>query len=152
MFTSSHNKWPWSTWYVPKRNLSSKSISFVLYQRRVAIKNLSNTSKKRNLEALDTNSKRKLILKSNNFWSLSKASHSKWPCLPLATISDLEALDTFQKKICFQNLYPLFCIKNESPWRTCLTLKIKSNLEALDTNLMIKTDFKIKQTLVCIKG
>ena len=38
---SSHNKWPWSTWYIPKKNLISKSISFVPYQRWVPIKNIS---------------------------------------------------------------------------------------------------------------
>ena len=50
-----------------------------------------------------------------NLWSVSKASHSKCPWLHLATISDLEALDTFQRKIWFQNQYPLFRIKGESP-------------------------------------
>ena len=64
----------------------------------------------RNLEALHKKSKRKLILKSKNLWSVSKASHSKKPCLPLATKSDLklEVLDAFQNKIWFQNQYPLF--------------------------------------------
>ena len=50
-----------------------------------------------------------------NLWSVSKASHSKWPCESLATISDLEALDTFQRKIWFQSQYPSFCIKGETP-------------------------------------
>ena len=62
-----------------------------LCQRRVTIKKtcviLEIIS---NLEELDTNSKRKLILKSKFLWSVSKASHTKWPCLPMATISYLK--------------------------------------------------------------
>ena len=45
-----------------------------------------------NLEELGKNSKRKLILKSKFRWSVSKASHTKWPCLPMATISYLKHL------------------------------------------------------------
>ena len=56
-----------------------------------------------NLEELGKNSKRKLILKSKFRWSVSKASHTKWPCLPMATISYLKHLiyskETFDFKI-----------------------------------------------------
>ena len=49
------------------------------------------------------NLKRKLILKPKFLWSVSKASHTKWPCLPMATISYLKHLiyskETFDFKI-----------------------------------------------------
>ena len=56
--------------------------------------------------------RKKLILKSRNLWSVSKTSHTKWPCLPVATITEPEALDTFQRDISFQNQNPLPYIKS----------------------------------------
>ena len=46
-----------------------------------------------------TRNKRKIDFKIKNLWSGSKGSHAKCPCLPVLTISDPEALDTFQRDI-----------------------------------------------------
>ena len=113
MSTSSHNKWSWSTWYIPKRNLISKSISFVLHQRPVTLNTMYNPkNNKQPWRTWDKFKEKKLILKSKNLWTASKTSHTKWPCLPVATISEPEALDTFQRDICFQNQNPLSYIKS----------------------------------------
>ena len=112
MRASSHKKWPWSTWHIPERNLVSKSISFVLYQRWVTIENMSNPGNNKQLWNSWHEIKEKIDFKIKKPMVCIKGYHSKWPCLPLATISDLEALDTFQRDIWFQNLNPLFYIKS----------------------------------------
>ena len=85
-----------SNHFIPERNLVSKSISFVLYQRRVTIENMLEqpwSSWHEIKEKIDSKIEKAMIC--------IKGYHSKWPCLPLATISDLEALDTFQRDIWF---------------------------------------------------
>ena len=107
MRTSSHKKWPWSTLNIPERNLVSKSITLVLYQRRVAIENISNP--RNNKQLWGTWHK----IKKNSDFKITKPRvcitgyHWKWPYLPLAIIIDLEAVYTFQRDIWFQNLNPL---------------------------------------------
>ena len=129
MRISSHKKWPWSTWHIPERNLVSKPISFVMHQRRVTIETMSNPRNNKQPWSTLHEIKEKIDFKIKKPMVCIKGYHSEWPCLPLTTISDLEALDTFQRDIWFQNLNPLSYIKsNEWPinWGFYLIINSKA--------------------------
>ena len=129
MCTSSYKKWPWSTWHIPERNLVSKPISFVMHQRRVTIETMSNPRNNKQPWSTLHEIKEKIDFKIKKPMVCIKGYHSEWPCLPLTTISDLEALDTFQRDIWFQNLNPLSYIKsNEWPinWGFYLIINSKA--------------------------
>ena len=130
MPTSSHNKWPWSIDTFERKIWFQNQYLLFCMKGESPLRTCTTLETISNLEELDTNSTKKLILKSKNFWSVSKTSHTKWPCLPVATISEPEALDTFQRDIWFWSQNPLSYIKSNQ-WLINWVFYLIGNFKAM---------------------
>ena len=82
-------KWPWSTWYIPKKNLTSKSTFLALYQWQVNIKYMSSPRNNKQRWSIWQKLKEKIDFKIKKpfFWvkrrvttnNMSKLRNNKLP-------------------------------------------------------------------------